>query len=174
MCYDLCMGRAQGQAKDLFTSVVGERRGLKGDQTGSAPVDNELPGDPRLENLPPPYVITKVPGREDDYDLGEGQIVCRVHPHVPNCDKYGCTIHAPTKHPMDDLLAHLREDSGLIERICPHGVGHPDPDSANYFERERGQTMIGVHGCDGCCSEEARVERDRLRVLQADEQDSKS
>lgn len=35
-----------------------------------------------------------------------------------------------------------RGDRGLIERRCPHGIGHPDPDTV-------GDT---VHGCDGCCT----------------------
>jgi hypothetical protein len=33
-----------------------------------------------------------------------------------------------------------------MERVCPHGVGHPDPDDINV--------ILGpekVHGCDGCC-----------------------
>lgn len=33
-----------------------------------------------------------------------------------------------------------------MERICPHGVGHPDPDCM-YAKRDT------VHGCDGCCLE---------------------
>lgn len=37
---------------------------------------------------------------------------------------------------------HWRGDRHLMERICPHGVGHPDPDDIN---------PDGVHGCDGCC-----------------------
>lgn len=31
-----------------------------------------------------------------------------------------------------------------MERICPHGVGHPDPDDTNPDT---------VHGCDGCCAQ---------------------
>jgi hypothetical protein len=31
-----------------------------------------------------------------------------------------------------------------MERICPHGVGHPDPD--DVFATDT------VHGCDGCCT----------------------
>jgi hypothetical protein len=35
--------------------------------------------------------------------------------------------------------------------MCPHGIGHPDPDSVAFFEKN-GDTGFGVHGCDGCCS----------------------
>jgi hypothetical protein len=44
----------------------------------------------------------------------------------------------------------LRE-SGLVERLCVHGVGHPDPDSVAYFDRHEVRG-IDVHGCDGCCT----------------------
>ena len=37
-----------------------------------------------------------------------------------------------------------------FERICEHGVGHPDPDSLEFF-RSIGVTSMGIHGCDGCC-----------------------
>ena len=39
--------------------------------------------------------------------------------------------------------------SGLIERTCPHGVGHPDPDSLAWSLS--GSRDYSVHGCDGCC-----------------------
>jgi hypothetical protein len=34
-----------------------------------------------------------------------------------------------------------------MERICPHGIGHPDPDDPAFKN-----PIEGVHGCDGCCS----------------------
>lgn len=43
-----------------------------------------------------------------------------------------------------------------MERICPHGIGHPDPDDI-AFKRNRprfGEDMAkadSIHGCDGCC-----------------------
>lgn len=60
-------------------------------------------------------------------------------------------IHNPTKHHMREWDVVLRE-TGLMERLCPHGIGHPDPDSAAHFGPE-----WGIHGCDGCCSEEIRT-----------------
>jgi hypothetical protein len=45
----------------------------------------------------------------------------------------------------------LRE-SGLVERECPHHIGHPDPDSLAYFIGLDPQNEgLGVHGCDSCC-----------------------
>lgn len=61
-----------------------------------------------------------------------------------DCIVQPCAIHSPSKHLMVDWPQHWRSDRGIIERICPHGVGHPDPDG--MFDL--GQ---GAHGCDGCC-----------------------
>ncbi len=64
-----------------------------------------------------------------------------------------CAIHRPSHHGMRAWPMHLRE-TGLIERVCSHGVGHPDPDSARYFN-ERGPVgsrgTWTIHGCCGCC-----------------------
>ncbi len=65
-----------------------------------------------------------------------------------------CPFHNPSKHVMVDWPMSLRETM-LIERVCEHGVGHPDPDSAAYFDRVNGHKpgTWSVHGCDGCCWE---------------------
>lgn len=65
-----------------------------------------------------------------------------VH-HRARCIK-PCPIHAPSDHPMRDFPLHFRSDRGIMERRCPHGVGHPDPDDINEDT---------THGCDGCCHE---------------------
>jgi hypothetical protein len=42
----------------------------------------------------------------------------------------------------------------MFERICLHGVGHPDPDQCYFwsikFDRETA-FYKEIHGCDGCC-----------------------
>ncbi len=53
-----------------------------------------------------------------------------------------CAIHAPSDHHMVSWPQHWRGDRLMIERVCPHGWGHPDPDDLNTDT---------VHGCDGCC-----------------------
>jgi len=65
------------------------------------------------------------------------------------CAGQACCIHNPSKHHMVDWPLVLRE-STLMERKCPHGIGHPDPDSLAWMERN-GRKGYGVHGCDGCC-----------------------
>lgn len=73
------------------------------------------------------------------------------------CAGQRCIFHNPTKHKMRKWPMNLRLDAWaapLIERICEHGVGHPDPDSVDYMERvspKGSKGTWGVHGCDGCC-----------------------
>ena len=35
-------------------------------------------------------------------------------------------MHHPSRHNMENWPRHLRETT-LVERLCRHGVGHPDP-----------------------------------------------
>lgn len=59
-----------------------------------------------------------------------------------------CPIHHPTDHHMRDWPQHWRGDRQIMERICPHGIGHPDPDDLAIRTGEDD----GTHGCDGCCA----------------------
>ena len=85
--------------------------------------------------------------------------VVNIHdPHY--CLGQRCVFHRPSLHSMLLWPINIRScafDSvpGLVERLCPHGVGHPDPDSAAYFERSG--TDASTHGCDGCCRQNAFV-----------------
>lgn len=53
-------------------------------------------------------------------------------------------------------------ETGLIEAVCEHGVGHPLPASARAIEAELGHApgTWGVHGCDGCCGQPGFFDRD--------------
>jgi hypothetical protein len=51
-------------------------------------------------------------------------------------------------------------ETGLVEHVCEHGVGHPDADSAIHVAKIMNMTYPGrghtpklwmEHGCDGCC-----------------------
>lgn len=57
---------------------------------------------------------------------------------------------------MKGWALHWRADRGLFERMCSHGIGHPDPDQKDYW-RVLGLEHEGVHGCDGCCHGGASV-----------------
>lgn len=47
----------------------------------------------------------------------------------------------------------------LLEAICPHGIGHPIPESVEMLEKSGNRGHWGVHGCDGCCFKEDSDER---------------
>lgn len=90
------------------------------------------------------------------------------------CQGRACVIHSPSDHHMRDWPIVHRLDRQveldgwdelgdavlpgpvytLTERTCPHGVGHPDPDSLRHAQRVGGRAFRqeqSVHGCDGCC-----------------------
>jgi len=67
------------------------------------------------------------------------------------CRGHHCCIHNPSNHHMRDWPMNWREDTGVMERICTHGVGHPDPDDAAHKVRG-GRADLTVHGCCGCCA----------------------
>src|SRR5712691_1365118 len=42
----------------------------------------------------------------------------------------------------------------LLEIMCPHGIGHPMPESVEHLNNIGPKSVRGtwgVHGCDGCC-----------------------
>lgn len=81
----------------------------------------------------------------------------RTH-SLEQCDgrDYGCCIHNPSDHPLNTAPMHHRVRGGILftERICPHGIGHPDPDSMTFLEQNMSRfnrDVEEIHGCDGCC-----------------------
>lgn len=92
-----------------------------------------------------------------DPDLGAqrpGPTLLRTHPESLCADDPTCCIHKPSDHPLKNAKMNWRDDRGLMERICRHGIGHPDPDDIAHKRRTRGEKYAGamaVHGCDGCC-----------------------
>lgn len=88
----------------------------------------------------------------EKYTTGTGQMVY-VHDRADCVGKH-CAIHNPSDHPMKDFPTHWRDDRSLMERICPHGIGHPDPDYIAFKRRTFGDADANnesIHGCDGCC-----------------------
>jgi hypothetical protein len=69
------------------------------------------------------------------------EVIYGVHADGSCLGKY-CTIHNMSNHHMRSFPQHWRNDRRIMERICPHGIGHPDPDDP---------TNNRIHGCDGCC-----------------------
>lgn len=63
-----------------------------------------------------------------------------------------CPVHRPSEHHMRDWPKLWRADTGVLERTCLHGIGHPDPDQFAFWEKI-GVSWRKVHGCDGCCKQ---------------------
>lgn len=85
-----------------------------------------------------------------------GPHVVAVHPASACVDDPTCCIHNPSQHPLRHRPLNWRADRGLMERICEHGIGHPDPDDLAHKRRimTPAQFAAGawdVHGCDLCC-----------------------
>ena len=86
------------------------------------------------------------------YKTGTGQKI-RVH-NKEDCKGDNCCIHNPSNHHMKYWPTHWRDDRCLMERICPCGVGHPDPDDLAYKKiiPELDIETYSIHGCCGCCN----------------------
>lgn len=70
--------------------------------------------------------------------------------HDPSrCEGRPCPFHNMSNHGLRHLKQYWRADISIMERICEHGWGHPDPDSP--WEKDSDQW---IHSCDGCCSME--------------------
>lgn len=79
--------------------------------------------------------------------------------HSPEmCEGRPCVIHNISDHHMADWPIEWRDDRGIVERKCSHGIGHPDPDQF-WFWKSTDQMYQAVHGCDGCCTPPARLSR---------------
>lgn len=74
------------------------------------------------------------------------------------CAGQYCTIHKRSNHAMRSFPQMWRDDRGFMERICPHGVGHPDPDEV-YLKSK----WDWSHACDGCCAD--KHEPECIRVV---------
>jgi len=77
-----------------------------------------------------------------------------------DCKPEICAVHKPSKsNPMRTWKFQVRLDKfGVMERFCPHGVGHTDPDSMVWVHSRLDKLMgvenvtaLGTHGCCGCC-----------------------
>ena len=95
---------------------------------------------------------TEIPCQWDSHGEAVDWIRLRnVHNHSDTCDQ-SCVIHNPTDHHMSRWPLLWRDDRAIFERLCKHGIGHPDPDQNPYWNAAD-QAWQGRHGCDGCCHE---------------------
>lgn len=94
--------------------------------------------------------------------VNEPGMVLRTHKIADCSHQEACCIHRPSNHPLRHAPLNWRSDRGLMERICEHGVGHPDVDDLAHKKRvmEPGRYesyAFEIHGCDGCCFDTERV-----------------
>lgn len=87
-------------------------------------------------------------------DPGQGSVtIVRngvLHTHPPSaCAGRHCWVHNPTPSHMMTWAIQWRDDKVTAERVCPHGIGHPDIDDVAY-NRSIGRNVT-QHACDGCC-----------------------
>ena len=90
-----------------------------------------------------------VDAAEPVFGIQVGVTLLNVH-GADKCTGRPCCIHNPSDHHMVTWRQNWRGDRGLMERLCPHGIGHPDPDDL-WYKESIGLHHEGVHGCDGCC-----------------------
>ena len=81
-----------------------------------------------------------------------GQFIEGIH-DPSRCAGRFCVVHNPSDHHMKGWQLYWRDDRHIFERICPHGVGHPDPDGLAFLKQIGHPDADGIHGCDGCCSD---------------------
>ncbi|HEX5532935.1 MAG TPA: hypothetical protein VFX33_04265 [Actinomycetales bacterium] len=84
------------------------------------------------------------------WGIHQGVAVLRNVHSPTRCTGKACVVHNTTDHHMREWPLTWRGDLGTFERLCPHGIGHPDPDALGCLVSTQGPTA-GIHGCDDCC-----------------------
>lgn len=79
--------------------------------------------------------------------LESGQV---LHAHAAKqCVGEYCALHNPMPGPWDQWPRLWRQDRHLLERVCPHGVGHPAVEQLEWW-KFLNQEYMWIHGCCGC------------------------
>ena len=91
-------------------------------------------------------------GELERAQLEHSDITLAAHP-ADKCRGEHCTLHNRSNHSMRSFPQHWRSDRGIMERICPHSIGHPDPNSP--WDKDSAEWS---HGCCGCCMPGRKLE----------------
>ena len=84
---------------------------------------------------------------QESHLLESGQMIS-THTR-DQCFGEWCAIHKPQPGPWETWPRLWRDDRGIMERICPCGVGHPVAEMYEWaIEYGRGYDLV-----HGCCSE---------------------
>lgn len=60
-------------------------------------------------------------------------------------------------------VKQITRENGVVEDICKHGIGHPNLDWLNIYDKN-GKHCYGIHGCDGCCNENTHRKTSTKRI----------
>lgn len=87
-----------------------------------------------------------------------------VNVHEPRlCTGRACTIHNPSGHHMDAWPMMWHQEARSFERLCPHGLSHPDPDQFAYWSAA-GLMFRACHPCDQCCDPQSGLGASVIRT----------
>ena len=93
--------------------------------------------------------------RNRTYVIVPGQIDAKryLHHHdIFSCEGEFCPLHRPKPGAWDSWPLLWRSDRRIMERVCPHGCGHPAVEQLDHWTAT-GRMYQAVHGCCGCpCS----------------------
>lgn len=146
------MGRGKGQRSNvqldsknvLFKTNLDPRiKSLDKSQANELESGNEWWNDPKYSK---PYFDKD---KNAFYDSVGGKVIY-IH-NKKNCKGRGCPVHHPSDHEMKKWPMSWNLQVLSMERVCEHGIRHPDPD--DYKFRQDNQIDIPDHAkdCDGCC-----------------------
>lgn len=107
-------------------------------------------------------------GTGESYMTGTRQMLTNVHTKEMCAEQDHCVIHKPSMHNLVKAPTHWRIGYGIylgdtiwefgeiMERICPCGFFHPDPDDLAFKALDKGEviaTRLALHECcdHRCC-----------------------
>ena len=137
-------GLTRGEAWQI--ALTGDRLHGIGVSKHPRPVHRERVRFGAWEARPLAVLVTGAHRDPGGWTMPDGRRLECVHPRG-FCQPGPCVIHNPLSTHMDSWPLYWRDDRGIFERICPHGVGHPAPEQAAYI----GPGGM-AHGCCGCCA----------------------
>ena len=120
---------------------------------------------PEHDALPESY--DPFPDGFQEVKLEHSPVVLMAH-SPDRCGGENCALHNRSDHKMRTFMQHWRDDRGLMERICTHGVGHPDPDQWDYLVKRYGEQTASSEFVHGCCWEHCCATRNDSQEVRAE------
>jgi hypothetical protein len=87
----------------------------------------------------------------EHFVTGTGQHLIGVHNHL-ECTGRACCVHQPSTHAMAALPTNWNDPMARMERVCPCGAHHPDPDHLAHVERAAGAELAALEAVHECCA----------------------